>query len=104
MRIKNLKDYILKSKIVIEDGEGGKYEDFEQVGRTIEANIYPATGKLQAEIYGQRLNYILNMLYAGTEPIKEGDGVCVYETDKVDYRVISIKNYSHKLIELEKIM
>ena len=71
----------------------------------IKANIYPASGKLQAEIYGERLNYIFNMLYDGQEKLNEGDGICVFvdKDSKPDYKIISIKPYSHQLIELEKI-
>lgn len=105
MRIKNKKTYYLKKKIVIEDNEGGKYPGYSEEALEIQANIYPATGKLQAEIYGERLNYILNMLCDGPESINEGDGICVYvPKDKgPDYKVISIKRYSHLFVELEKI-
>lgn len=104
MRIKNKKVYYLKKKIVVEDQEGGKYPSFSNAIE-IQANISPASGKLQAEIYGERLNYILNMLYDGQVEINEGDGVCVYVTkeSKPDYKVISIKRYSHLVLELEKI-
>lgn len=104
MRIKNKKIYYLKRKIVIEDNEGGKYPGYSE-GIEINANISPASGKLQAEIYGERLNYILNMLYDGPETINEGDGICVYVPahNEPDYKVISIKRYSHLFIELEKI-
>lgn len=105
MRIKNKKTYYLKKKIVIEDDEGGKYPGYSEESIEIQANIYPASGKLQAEIYGERLNYILNMLYDGQENLNEGDGICVYSTkdSKPDYKIISIKTYSHLFIELEKI-
>lgn len=105
MRIKKKKTYYLKKKIVIEDNEGGKYQGYSEEGVEIQANIYPASGKLQAEIYGERLNYILNMLYDGQEFINEGDGICVYvsKESKPDYKVISIKRFSHLFIELEKI-
>lgn len=104
MRIRNKKTYYLKKKEVIEDGEGGKYPVYSDFTE-LQANISPASGKLQAEVYGERLNYILNMLYDGPEFINEGDGVCVYVTkeSKPDYKVISIKRYSHLFIELEKI-
>lgn len=104
MRIKNKKIYYLKRKTVIEDNEGGKYPGYSEPIE-IQANIYPASGKLQAEIYGERLNYILNMLYDGLETLKEGDGMCVYvsKESEPDYKVISIKRYSHLFIELEKI-
>ena len=73
----------------------------------IKANIYPACGKLQAEIYGERLNYIQNMLYDGPEKLNEGDGICykARAIEKPDYKIISIKEYtSHKLLELEKML
>ena len=104
MRIKNKKIYYLKKKTVIEDNEGGKYPGYSEAVE-INANISPASGKLKAEIYGERLNYILNMLYDGRESINEGDGICVYvsKDNEPDYKVISIKRYSHLFIELEKI-
>ncbi len=106
MRLRYLKTYYLKKKTLITDDEGGKYPGYEDTATIIKADIFPATGKLQAEIYGERLNYILNMLYAGAVDIAEGDGICVYvsSADKPDYKVISIKQYSHKFIELEKIL
>ena len=104
MRIKNKKTYYIKKKTVIKDNEGGKYPGYSEPIE-IQANIYPASGKLQAEIYGERLNYILNMLYDGPQTISEGDGICVYvsKESEPDYKVISIKRYSHLFIELEKI-
>lgn len=104
MRIKNKKTYYLKRKIVIKDNEGGKYPGYSE-HIEIQANIYPASGKLQAEIYGERLNYILNMLCDESIEVIEGDGVCVYvpKDSEPDYKVISIKRYSHLFIELEKI-
>lgn len=106
MRIKNKKTYYLKKKEIIEDNEGGKYPGYSTVATEVQANIYPASGKLQAEIYGERLNYILNMLYDGPVNFIEGDGICVYvsKDSKADYKVLSIKPYSHKVIELEKII
>lgn len=105
MRIRNLNTYYLKPKTVVTDSEGGKYPGYSETPVEIKANIWPAGGRLQAEIYGERLNYILNMLYDGTETINEGDGICVYvdNTQSPDYKVISYKRYSHQLIELERI-
>lgn len=105
MRIRNLKTYYLKTKKIVTDGEGGKYPGYSDIPKEIKANIWPAGGKLQAEIYGERLKYILNMLYDESETINEGDGVCVYvdSAKPPDYKVISIKRYSHQVIELEKI-
>lgn len=73
------------------------------------AEIWPAGGKVQAEMYGQRLSYILNMLCDPLD-IKENDGVCIYSgpDEKPDYQVISIKRYEdrlnpHLVCELEKL-
>ncbi|MEG2654910.1 MAG: hypothetical protein RSA29_10485 [Clostridium sp.] len=105
MRIKNKKLYYIKKKVIIRDNEGGKYPGY-STSIEIKANISPASGKLQAEIYGERLNYILNMLYDGQMELIEGDGVCVYvsKDSEPDYKIISIKRYSHRVIELEKIV
>lgn len=105
MRIKNKKLYYLKKKEILKDTEGGKYDSYSDVPIEIKANIWPASGKIQAEIYGERLKYINNMLYDGNVELVEGDGICVYVTkeSKPDYRIISIKRFSHLKIELEKI-
>lgn len=100
MRVKNKLPYTLKKKSMEEDNEGGKYATYTESG-TINAYIYPASGRVQAEMYGEKLNYILNMLYDEDIEITEDD-VIVY--NNADYKVISIKNYtSHKLMELEKL-
>lgn len=100
MRVKNKRTYQLKKKTIIEDDEGGKYPSYLEP-TDIQAYIYPASGKVQAEMYGERLNYIMNMLYDGDIEITEGDAI-VY--NNADYKVISIKQFSnHKLIEIEKI-
>lgn len=106
MRIKNKKTYYLKKKTIVVDNEGGKYLGFADTAIEIKANVSPASGKLQAEIYGERLNYILNMIYDGSLELVEGDGICVYvpSSSSPDYKVISIKYYGHKVIELEKIL
>lgn len=99
MKVKNKKTYQLLKKTIITDSEGGKYSDYSDP-ININANIYPASGKLEAEIYGERLSYMLSMLYDENEEIAEGDRV-IY--DNSNYKVISIKKYSHhKLITLEK--
>jgi len=105
LRITNKKIYYLRRKTIIEDNEGGKYPGYSEPIE-IKANISPASGKLQAEIYGERLNYILNMLYDGSLELVEGDGICVYvsKDSEPDHKIISIKRYSHLVIELEKIL
>ena len=99
MIIKNLKPYKLAHLITTKDEEGCVTTDYSEP-IDIMANIYPSSGKLQAELYGLRLNYIMNMLIYNSYNIKETDVVYV---DGYRYKVISIKKYSnHSLCEVEK--
>lgn len=121
MRIKNKKTYYLKEKTIITDDEGGKYDGYSEP-KEFKACIYPASSKLQAEVYGERLKSILNALcdasysveakekvvsYVTNTGVKfcEGAGVCVYvpQDAEPDYKIISIKPYSHLVMELEKL-
>lgn len=105
--IRNKKPYFYKRREVTQDEEGGTVETFSETPILFEAAIYPAGGRVQAEVYGERLNYILNMIYDGNEDFSEGDGICVYVGSEAapDYKVISIKHYTrHKEYELEKIL
>ena len=69
-----------------------------------EAIIWPAGGKVQAELYGLRLAYMLNMNYYGSLDIKENDGICI-NSDDPDYKVVSIREYPRfRLLELEMII
>ena len=87
MRRSLMKDYHLRKRVVEKDKEGGSVVSYE-AAVPIKATIWPASGKVQAEMYGERLAYIKNMEYEGKDP---------------DYKIISIKEYSPMLMELEKI-
>lgn len=88
----------------IKDNEGGVSESFSPSFCIIDVELYPATNKRQTEIYGIRVNDILNMLYQGESNIDVNDGISVYDQEKPDYRVISKKSYtSHQLLEIEKL-
>ena len=122
MRRSLIKKYHLRKRVVEKDKEGGSVVSYEAAvpiratiwpasGKIqaeaveIEAIIWPAGGKVQAEMYGERLAYIKNMEYEGKKTMREGDGICVFvdpESDP-DYKIISIKEYSPMLMELEKI-
>ena len=99
MRLSALKNYPVYEPVIEKDGEG------------VTTEICPASGKLQAEMYGERLNYILNMIlpknkdddFRPTE--KWGVNVYNHSIDEPDYRIISMKEYNrHYLYELEKII
>lgn len=106
--IRNKKPYFYKKKTVQTDEEGNRTEAFSEVPMPFEAAVSPASGRVQAEVYGERMGYILNMLCDQDDTeIAEGDGVCVYVGSEAlpDYKVISIKHYTrHREYELEKIL
>lgn len=86
------------------DKEGGSVVTYEEAIE-IQATIWPAGGRVQAEMYGERLSYIKNMEYDGPEEMTEGDGVCVFTgpEDLPDYKIISIKReYRPRMLELER--
>lgn len=105
MRLKKnrLKPYLLKKHQTIKTNEGLKRTGYSDEGVTIYAEIWPASGNVQAEVYGQRLSYILNALVERDTMINELDGLCI-DSDSVTHKVISIKTYSnHKVLELEDV-
>lgn len=123
MRIKQsrLKTYYIRRAVSKKDSEGGIISTY---GEAIPfmGVVWPASGKIQAEIYGQRLSYILNVKIDGKYVVKpdgkknnyiftmgltlcEGDGVCIYTSTEAepDYKIISIKPYIPLYMEVEKI-
>lgn len=100
----NLKNYKVYSFQRKEDEEGGKYEGWSDTEVLVPAYIYPAGGQVQAEAFGERLAYMLNMLVNLPCSVKEKDGVCV-DSDTVNYRVISVQPYTeHAQILLERVV
>ncbi|MFF2449365.1 hypothetical protein ACFVSW_20185 [Neobacillus sp. NPDC058068] len=106
LRQRDLKPYTVKRRKPMQDSDGTKYEDWEPIGHIIKANILPAGGKLMAEMYGERLAYMLvAYVESGTE-LKETDGICVYvpPDSKPDYKVVAAPPWSsHSVISLEAI-
>ncbi len=91
--------------MVEKNEEGGSKVSYGEAVK-IEAIIWPAGGRVQAEMYGERLSYIKNMEYEGTEELAEGDGICVFTgaEELPDYKIISIKpEYSPMVLELERV-
>lgn len=99
---RRLKEFKLRKCVVRKNAERSVFLDYlEPV--TDKAIIWPAGGKVQSELYGLRLPYIMNMNYYGSLEIAENDGICI-NSDEPNYKVISIREYTKfKLIEIEKI-
>lgn len=105
MRLKKnrLKPYKIFKYVVKTNDEGVRFKGYEENAYIINAEIYPASGRIQAQVYGEKLNYMLNMLIERTTEIKERDGICI-NSETPTYEVVSIKNYTfHKLVELKKL-
>ena len=123
MRIKQsrLKIYYVRRAVSKKDSEKNTYSDY-LPATLFSGVVWPASGKLQAEIYGQRLASIMNCKINGLYSIQpernknnyvfqsglvlcEGDGVCVYVPPDAqpDYKVVSIKPYDPLYLELEKL-
>lgn len=105
LRQRDLKTYYLRKRKTKTDVEGLKYSDYDTAVE-IKAKIQPAGGKVMAEMYGERLNYIKTMYYDGSLEIKENDGICVYvgPAEGPDYKVVGIAPWDHNVITLEKVM
>lgn len=122
MRLKRnrLKTYSHRSAISKKDNEGNSYVEY-GLPSSFEAEVWPAGGKLQAEMYGQRLPYIQNcridgayeiitdekghvVYQVGSMMLKEGDGICLNVSCKhePDYKIISIRPYRFLALEVEK--
>lgn len=123
MRLKRnqLKTYSHRSAISKKDNEGNSYVEY-GLPSSFEAEVWPAGGKLQAEMYGQRVNHIQNCrINAGYEimadekgrvsyrigdmTIMESDGIClnVSGSQEPDYRIIAIRPYRYLMLEVERI-
>ncbi|MEF9840327.1 MAG: hypothetical protein RR791_05175 [Lachnospiraceae bacterium] len=100
MRKKAIRQIQLKTKSSKIDGEGNVFPDFTNP-ISIEAELWPASSRLQIELYGQRITSIMNMISLNTVNIEVGDCV-VY--DDVNYQVITKKKYTeHSYFEIEKL-
>lgn len=121
LRRNRIKIYCHKKKSAGKDNEGNMITSYIEP-KEIKGIVWPAGGKLQAEMYGERLNYIRNFKVEGTYTqkvdekgnvqyvigdlvLQESDGICLYASSESspDYKIISIKPYDNLRLELEKL-
>lgn len=124
MRLKRsrLKQYYHKKRTTKKDSEGGTYNAYGSASAFL-AEVWPASGKVQAEIYGERLKYIQNVRIEGVYTtqtdekglvhyilpsgvdIAESDGICLFvgAEDEPDYRIVAIRPYRFLKLEVEHI-
>ena len=97
-----LKPYNLKRFKKIVTDEGVAKEGYADEVEEVRLELWPATSKLQSEIYGDRVNDILNANASKDVNINVKDGVCIDSKTEVTHRVISKKVYSqHQVLEVE---
>jgi hypothetical protein len=122
MKRSRINTYFLRKAIVVKDGEGTTSTDY---GKSIafQGESWPAGGKVQVELYGNRLSYmrivkvngkyiskpdnkgVLHYIFENGMDITENDGVCLYVSSNMtpDYKIVSIKPYQPLVLEVERI-
>ena len=99
-----LKPYPLRRFKKTVSNEGVAKEGYTDEVEEVRLELWPASSKLQSEIYGERLNDILNANASKDTAINVKDGVCIESETEVTHRVISKKVYSHhQVLELERV-
>lgn len=99
-----LKPYPMKRFKKIVTDEGVAKEGYADEVEEVRLELWPASSKLQSEIYGERLNDILNANASKDADINVKDGICIDSKTDVTHRVISKKVYSqHQVLEVERV-
>ena len=99
-----LKPYPMKRFKKIVTDEGIAKEGYADEAEEVRLELWPASSKLQSEIYGDRVNDILNANASKNADINVKDGVCIDSKTEVTHRVISKKVYSqHQVLEVERV-
>lgn len=122
MRLKRskIKELYLRNRTITKDAEGGTGEAF-GAALPFRGIFWPAGGKVQAAMYGERLPYVFNikvdgkygyqrvggrlryLLEDGTA-IMEKDGISLSaESEQPDYQIVAIRPYEHLQLEVEQI-
>lgn len=111
----------IKKAVLKRDAEGGSYIEYGPAV-PITAEMWTGGGKLQIEMYGNRLPNIRNLRLNGAyyevpgingkvtyqmrdgPGIAAGDGICIYTAadQDPDYQIVAIYPYTHLTLEVEK--
>lgn len=120
MKRSKIRAYYLRNKSVTKDSEGVPVISYGDPFK-LTGEVWPAGGKLQVEIYGNRIDRIYNCKVEGDYEIRtegkvesyafedftlrEGDGIHLFtKTDgEPDYQIIAIKAYNPLYMEVEKL-
>ena len=120
LRRNRLRQFHHREAIPRKDSEGSSFIDYGSAVAFM-AEEWAAGGKLQVELYGQRLPNIRNLRidgryseqpgkklqYAveGGPVISPGDGICLYVSadSAPDYKVVAIYPYNYLTLECERL-
>lgn len=106
----------ISSRMVTKDDEGVTVEAYSEPFNVV-AEVWPAGGSVQAEVYGERLAYVRNCRIA-EKYTTEKDGTLVYyrtaggrfrEKDRAvtaegeTFDIVSVKPYRDLVLELERV-
>ena len=110
----------LRNRLVMKDGEGVPVISWGEAVQ-MRAEVWPAGGQLQMQMYGDKVNDMKNVRIEGAFSIvpeakhlafvfrdftlREGDGLCIYvdASEAPDYRIRSITPYHPLKMEVERI-
>lgn len=105
MRRNKMKKYPLYKKTINKDNEGIPITSYHLQEKSLEAEIWPASGKVQAEMYGLKLAYMMNMITDLINEVTEDMAIDVLGSGHADHKVVSKKKYTtHIIYELERIL
>ncbi len=121
MKRKRLREMFLRPRISSKDSEGHVLTSYGEAIRLI-GEEWPAGGKVQTQLYGNRLPYIRNVRIEGnyervvedngqlvyrysTFDLREGDGICIDCTGDrgPDYRIIAVASHCPLRMEVERL-
>lgn len=122
LRRSRIKTLYLRSRVPGKDSEGSAYAEYAPPF-PFPGEIWSGNGKVQAEIYGEKLSYVRNVRIDGAYVITtdmdgithyvypdgldlvESDGLCLYvDPDAApDYKINAIKPYRQLVLEAIKL-
>ena len=118
MRRNRLETHYLRPRETRKDNEGNTYAEY-GLAEEFTGESWPASGRVQAQMYGEKLPYVRNVKIQGDYVIERGDdgviryvfesgltvcekdGLCldVGEDDEPDYEIVAITPYKPLRLE-----
>ena len=110
----------LAKRTACKDAEGSTYDSY-GTPVAFDGEWWPASGEVQARMYGETLPYIRNVkikgeytvtvdekgiahyVYASGLDVCEKDGVCIDQAANPDYKIVAIKPHKPLLLEVKRL-